>query len=235
MTSTPSPTSPAFVPVADHALLVEFGTEVDDAANAAVVALDQAIAASPPRGLNEVVPAYVNLLVDFDPLRTDHDEVEASVRRLLTSTSVSSAAPARRHVVQMCVDDEFAPDLAAVAESTAMSIGDVLATHLATTYRVVMYGFSPGYAYMAGVDPRLQLPRKATPVRGVAAGSVIIAGPQCLVTTLEMPAGWWVIGRSPTRILRPESDEPFLFDPGDDVVFEQIDRDEYDRRSADDG
>lgn len=235
MNHSPTPTSPTFVPVADHALLVEFGTEVDDGANAAVVALDQAIAAATLGGLREVVPAYVNLLVDFDPRLTDHVAVEAAVRRLLESDVARRAADQRHHVVHMCVDDEFAPDLGEVARSTGMTVDEVVETHLATEFRVVMYGFSPGYAYMAGVDPRLRLPRKATPVRGVAAGSVIVAGPQCLVTTLEMPAGWWVIGRSPTRILRPEADDPFLFDPGDRVTFERIDRRDYERLVDDDG
>lgn len=231
---TPTPSSPTYVPVADHALLVEFGTEVDDAANAAVVALDHAIAADPPEGVCEVVPAYVSLLVDFDPVVTDHAEVEARLRGLVAEGSGGRSDTGRSHVVHMCVDHEFAPDLAAVAESTSMTPDEVVATHLASQFRVVMYGFSPGYAYMSGVDPRLQLPRKPSPVRGVAAGSVIIAGPQCLVTTLEMPAGWWVIGRAATRILRPESDDPFLFDPGDRVTFERIGRDEYERMVAGD-
>ena len=149
------------------------------------------------------------------------------LRELLGDAPGRPTTP-RRRVVQMCVDEEFAPDLVEVARQTGLSEDEVVDIHLATEFRVIMYGFSPGYAYMSGVDLRLQLPRKSTPVRGVAAGSVIIAGPQCLVTTLEMPAGWWVVGRSATRILRPEADEPFLFDPGDVVSFERIDRAAYD-------
>jgi inhibitor of KinA len=60
-------------------------------------------------------------------------------------------------------------------------------------------------------------------VRDVPAGSVIIAGPQCLVTTLTMPTGWSIIGRSPTRILTGDPERPFLFDVGDRVTFERID------------
>lgn len=80
----------------------------------------------------------------------------------------------------------------------------------------------------------IQLPRKASPVRGVAAGSVIVAGPQCLITTLEMPTGWSILGRSPTRVLRNTADRPFLFDVGDRIMFEQVDLATYERleRSA---
>jgi inhibitor of KinA len=71
-----------------------------------------------------------------------------------------------------------------------------------------MYGFAPGYAYLAGVPEPIQLPRKSAAVRDVAAGSVLIAGPQCLVTTLTMPSGWWNIGRSPTQIMTAGEDHP---------------------------
>ena len=64
-------------------------------------------------------------------------------------------------------------------------------------------------------------------MRGIAAGSVIIAGAQCLVTTLTMPTGWWIIGRSPTQILRPDPVQPFLFDVGDRVKFRRISRSEF--------
>jgi inhibitor of KinA len=43
-----------------------------------------------------------------------------------------------------------------------------------------------------------------------------------------MPTGWWIIGRSPTRILRGENaDRPFLFDVGDRVRFRRIPRDVF--------
>ena len=97
---------------------------------------------------------------------------------------------------------------------------------------MVLYGFAPGYAYLGGVPPALQLPRKASAKRGVAAGSVIIAGAQCLITTLKMPTGWWIIGRSPTRILLDDPGRPFLFDVGDTITFIRIDRPEFDAKAA---
>ncbi|MGB5870551.1 MAG: carboxyltransferase domain-containing protein, partial [Albidovulum sp.] len=65
-------------------------------------------------------------------------------------------------------------------------------------------------------------------------GSVIIAGPQCLITTLTMPTGWSIIGRSPTRILTGDPTHPFLFDVGDRVSFERIDLATFKRLAKDD-
>ena len=58
---------------------------------------------------------------------------------------------------------------------------------------------------------------------------MLIAGPQCIVTTLTMPTGWWVIGRSPARILTGDPAKPFLFDVGDRIRFQRISTDDLAR------
>ena len=223
---------PRFVPVADHALLVEFTPELRDQANRAVVALDQALNSTTIIGLREIVPAFVNLLVDFDPLVTDHSAVEESVKSLLSADRSQAAMP-RRHRALVCYEEPVAPDLAAVATACGISIDAVIDAHLAGDYRVFMYGFAPGYAYLGGVPTGIQVPRKLTPVRDVAAGSILIAGPQCLISTLRMPTGWSIIGRSTTEVLRHDEAKHFLFDIGDTVEFERIDLATYERLSGD--
>jgi len=219
---------PWFKPVADHALLVCFSETHDERAHARVIALDKAIAANPPKGMIETVPALVNLLVSFDVSITDHDRVEAHVRELLKDVTADKMAGQMR-CVQVCYEAPFSPDLDKVAKAVGLSPEAVIAAHLAGQYDVLMYGFSLGYAYLSGIPDKIRIPRKPTPVRDVPAGSVIIAGPQCLVTTLTMPTGWTIIGRSPTRILTGNPERPFLFDVGDQVTFERIDLATFER------
>lgn len=225
--TAPSPQNPRFTPVADRALLVEFAEALSDPAHDAVLALDRALGLKPPEGLEEVVPALVNLLVTFDPLRSDHHRIERALRGLLTQTTPTAGPGSQREVV-VCYDSDLAPDLDAVAKLTGLDRETVIAAHLAGDYAVYMYGFAPGYAYLAGLPEALRLPRKPAPLRGIAAGSVLIAGAQCLVSTLIMPTGWWIIGRSPTRILTADPAHPFLFDVGDAVRFRRISRAEFD-------
>lgn len=212
---------PRLVPVADRAVLVEFGDAVEEAVHDAVLALDRALNGAPIPGVQEVVPAMVNLLVVFDPLVTDHATVSAALRPLLALRGTAQERVAQ-HDIPVCYDPSVASDLAAVATARGMTPDAVIAAHLAGDYSVWMYGFAPGYAYLSGTPEPIRLPRKAAPVRGVPAGSVIIAGGQCLITTLTMPTGWWIIGRSPARILTGDPARPFLMDVGDRVRFRRI-------------
>jgi len=223
---------PRFRPVADRALLVEFGDSIDRHVHDRVLRLDNALAAAPFKGFVEAVPAYASLLVCFDPVLIDHRSARTSVLNLVQQDSARTP-PDALHEVGVCYDLDFGPDLMAVAEARRLSVEAVIASHLSGEYRVFMYGFAPGYAYLAGVPEAIHLPRKQTARRDIPAGSVLIAGQQCIVTTLAMPTGWWIIGRSPTSILRHDDpDRPFLFDVGDRVRFQRISRIQFDARTG---
>lgn len=210
--------APAVRPIGETAILIDFGGAISNATNERVVALDHALAAQPPAGLIETVPAFVSLMIVFDPLVTDGAAIAAHALALLETASAAPHTP-REHVIPVRYDPASAPDLAAVAAATGLSPEDVIAQHLAGEYRVFMYGFAPGYAYLGGVPPALQLPRKPRAERGHPPGSIIIAGAQCLITTLPMPTGWWVIGHTDQVVLDPTGARPFLFDPGDVIRF----------------
>ena len=225
---------PRAVAVADHAVLLEFGDSISPGVIAAVAAFDHRLNARPFPGFVESIPAYASVMVIFDPLASDHDAAIAALDALLAQPHAAAGdAPPRVVEIEVCYDGEdMAPDLAAVAARKGIGMEQVVAAHLSGDYGVVMYGFAPGYAYMAGTPGGIAVPRKSQAVRGVPAGTVIIAAQMCIVTTIEAPTGWWRIGRSPTPILRPHDERPFLFEPGDHVRFRRISRADYEARSA---
>ncbi len=212
--------TPHFRPVADRCVLVEFASTPSPGVEAAVQSLDRALAANPFPGFAEAIPAIVNLAVIFDPLLTTHAVVARHLQILLTHPPADRIPP-RHHRAE--ISYAHAPDLPEVAAQTGLTEAQVIAAHLAADFHVVMYGFAPGYAYLGGLPKALHLPRKPAPVRDVPTGSVLIAGGQCLITTLTMPTGWWVIGRSPTKVLTGDPARPFLFDVGDHVRFHRHD------------
>lgn len=212
--------APTFKPIGDCGLLVTLATEASDAANDQVIALDHALSAATIVGVEEAIPALVNLAIRFDPLVTDHVAVEAAVRAFFPLPPVATS-DTETHVVPVCYDADLCPDLLATAKATGLSPDAVIAAHVGAQLRVSMYGFAPGYAYLSGLPSNIHVPRKKTALRDVAKGSILIAGAQSILTPLTMPTGWNIIGRSPTDVIQGSG---FLFNVGDTVTFTRISR-----------
>jgi inhibitor of KinA len=218
---------PVVRPVGDTGLMFEFGTAIDPATHARVLAFDAALTADPPAGVRELVPAYASLLIHYDPLVTDAEALAAAALPLAAGAGAVAVKPAE-HVIPFCADPDLGPDLAEAAERLGLSGAALVDAFAAASYRVYMYGFAPGYAYLDGVPAALHLPRKPVPVRSRPVGSVMIAGGQAIITTLPMPTGWWVLGQTRVPVLRPDDPRPFLFDLGDTVRFVPVSRAEFD-------
>ena len=201
------PVLPRVVPFGDAALLVEWAERPDLATNARVHALAAAVWDDPPAGLRGVVPGYVSLLVEFDPMATDVAALEQRLRAALAAPPPDAQPSGRFRRIPTIYGGDFGPDLAAVAEQVGLSPEEVVARHAATEVTVYMIGFSPGYPYMGDLPAELDLPRRATPREQVPPGSVAIAYGQTSIYTRPTPGGWHLIGRTP-RVLFDETRHP---------------------------
>lgn len=214
----------------DAALLIEFEERIDPHISAHAAALAGAVEQARIPGVRDVVPTYRAVTVYFDPVKTD----DAALTRAIEALGSGPApAPNDQHVlveIPVCYGDECGPDLARVAEFGRMTTAEVVARHCAVTYRVMMIGFMPGFAYMGIVDPRIAAPRLDSPRTHVPRGSVGIAREQTGVYPGGTPGGWQIIGRTPRRPFDMSRPKPFLFRAGDDVRFVPIEHAEFERR-----
>ena len=217
------------VQAGDAALLVELAARIDPAVSSRAVALARAVKSRCAASVRDVVVGYCSVTVYFDPLHVDATALEAELRRAAMAPPDRAIEEGALIDVDVCYGGEFGPDLADVAAFAKATEEEVIALHSATTYRVYVVGFVPGFPYMASVHPRLALPRRATPRTRVPAGSVAIAAGQTGIYPLETPGGWHLIGRTGVRPYDDARAEPFLFKPGDRVRFHAVDRIEFDR------
>ncbi len=100
-----------------------------------------------------------------------------------------------------------------------MSEAEVVEIHSSADYLVYAMGFSPGFPYLGGLDPRLAAPRLASPRTLIPAGSVGIAETQTGVYPVASPGGWRLIGRTRTPLFDPDANPPTAIAPGDRVRF----------------
>jgi len=201
------------LPAGESAVLVEVA---DGTAAAALAAALQRWAVG--RGVLDLVPGARTVLIAFaDPAAPDRHR--ASLTALLAGLDERAPAlePGRTVVVPVVYDG---PDLAAVARLTGLGPAGVVEAHTGTPWRVAFGGFAPGFAYLAGGDPRLRVPRRAEPRPNVPAGSVGLAGEFSGVYPRASPGGWQLLGRTPLVLWDPAVEPPALLRPGWWVRFE---------------
>jgi inhibitor of KinA len=222
----------------DRALLVILGKGIDPGVNDQVHRLAALLRDERLPGVHDLVPAYATLTVHYDPIAwagrpsAPHEALKSEILRLWRRAR-TAAFPAPRQVeIPVCYGGAFGPDLAEVASLCALTEAEVIARHVAAEYRVYMIGFSPGFAYLGGLDATIAAPRRSTPRLKVPAGSVGIAGMQTGIYPLASPGGWQIIGQTPSHLFLPDQEQPCLLGPGDRLRFVPIDPDTFQAHSA---
>lgn len=210
----------------DSALLVELGEGISPRVHGRVLALRDRLAGLP--GVVALVPSYRSLFAQYDPWEVSFEALCVAVEAALARPpSRSKPVEARTVELPVCYDPALAPDLDEVARLHGLAADEVVALHSAPVYTVYLLGFTPGFAFLGGLDPRLRTPRLPEPRRRVPAGSVGIAGSQTGAYAVASPGGWRLLGRTPLRLFDPARAEPALLRPGDRVRFRPIAPDEY--------
>ena len=217
-------------PLGDSALVVAFGDDIGEAAHRRVRGFSDYLENAPLDGMVEFVPAFATVTISYDVVVSTYDEFRGAVQQALrVAPTPSHDARGDLIEVPVCYGGEFGPDLDDVASHNRLHPDDVIEIHAEPEYLVYMIGFVPAFPYLGGMSERIATPRRPTPRASVTAGSVGIAGTQTGVYPLPTPGGWQIIGRTPTRLFRPESERPSLTAAGDRVRFRPIDHDEYER------
>ncbi len=224
----PAVDAPRLLPCGDGAISVEFGNAIDPALNLRVLALDAALAADPVPGVVETVPTYRSLLIHFDPVETDVPLLVARIEE-----NCRSASPSRGHVrrwhVPVVYGGAFGMDLDDIAARHGLTPEALIERHASAVYQVYMIGFMPGFAYLGGLDPSLATPRRPEPRMDTPAQSISIGGAQTAISSVAGPSGWHMIGRTPARGFMPGRNPVFLYEAGDEIVFERIAEDDWAR------
>jgi inhibitor of KinA len=220
-------------PLGDRCLIVEFGQRVAPEINAAARAFAEHLLAHSIPGVVDVVPAFTTVAIHYRPeafagAASPYRHLSDRVESMLAAGVGGTPAAGRLVEVPVCYGGDFGADLPEVAAACGMTTEEAIALHGLSPHVVYMLGFSPGFPYLGGLDPRLALPRRTTPRTRVPVGSVAIAREQTAIYSVEMPGGWNLIGRTPLRLFDVEADPPCLLQPGDRVRFVSISSQQFD-------
>jgi len=213
---------PYFAAQGESALLLHLGQGIDPGLNRRLRAFSQDLREKPLPGQVAVLAAYACLLVQFDPLVTDHLEVENLLRERLAGPRPDQGEASRQVEVPVVYGGEHGPDLAEVARRAGLGPDEVIARHSGRDHCCYLVGFTPGFPFLGGLDPQLATPRLETPRGDLPPGAVGIGGEQTGLYPLGGPGGWRILGRTPLMVYDPGRDPVTLIQAGDLVRFRSV-------------
>ncbi|WP_033197102.1 5-oxoprolinase subunit B family protein [Agromyces italicus] len=202
------------LPSGESALLVECDG-LDE-----VLALHDALAPERRPGVIELVPAARTLLVVVDPAVLPLESLATWLRRIRVDDAPATDAAAFGEAVVPVVYD--GDDLDETAALLHVSPEELVARHLAASWRVAFGGFAPGFGYLVSDDWSFEVPRLGAPRARVPAGAVALAGAFAGVYPRQSPGGWRLIGRTDAVLWDAGRPEPAVLAPGRRVRFERV-------------
>lgn len=220
----------------DKSIVVEFGDLISEEINKKVVSLMEAIENSAINDfIDEMIPTYRSLMINYNPLKIDFDSLLKEVK--LLEKNIKSSGAIKKNIIEIPVlyGGEYGPDIENVAKHNNLSIEEVIKIHIEKEYLIYMLGFTPGFPYLGGMDERIETPRLKIPRTKIPGGSVGIASKQTGVYPIDSPGGWQLIGRTPLKLYDPDKESPILLKAGNYIKFIPITKEEFDKLSAENG
>ena len=214
-----------FLVSGDAHLVVEVGDTISREVHYKVQALYSAITAAAIPGIEELIPTYRSIAVNYNSFVTRQDELQLKINDLMMAPQ--GDVKSRIFDIPVLYGGDYGPDLEFVANHNNLTVREVISIHTQQEYPIYMFGFAPGFAYLGGVSERIMTPRLETPRIVIPAGSVGIAGSQTGIYPQDSPGGWQVIGRTPLKFFNPYHDPPVFLNTGDHIHFHAIEEEEY--------
>ena len=210
----------------DAAVYCDFGVEVNKSVNSEVIKYFKALKKENVESINNLTPSYNKLIVSYDLRKTNFKEVKKLIENLNVNETQDNNST--KIEIPVCCDDQFSLDIKRLEEKLKINRDKILKNFFSKEYFCYMTGFIAGMPFLGDLDENMRVPRLETPRVKVPKGSVALTEQFANIYTFESPGGWNIIGNTPLDVFDNSKEvEPNLINPGDTVVFKQINIEEY--------
>ena len=211
----------------DAALYCDFGNDVDQKTNIKVIKYFENINKKNIDGIINLTPSYNKLIISFDLNVVNFTELKKKIEDIEISESYIRQDQ-KIIKIPTCCDDEFALDIERLSLKLNLTKKEILDTYLNNEYFCYMTGFIAGMPFLGDIDKKIRLERLETPRVKVPKGAVGITEQFTNIYTFESPGGWNILGSTPIKIFDQKNEkQPILINPGDRVLFYEINKKEY--------
>ena len=216
--------------ISEQAFLLDFGNDISKKTNKRVINffyfIINKIKSNNYLNLKNCVPSYNKLLIQFDPLKKNKNEILDFLNSIKINENKKNFIK-KNICIPICYDEEFAIDLKKISKKINIDENEIINIHLSTNFFVYMIGFMPGLPFMGDLDKLINIQRLKTPRIKVPARSVGIIEKLCVIYPNDSPGGWNIIGKIPEKIFFKNKKKPSLLEPGFSVKFINISKKEF--------
>ena len=210
----------------DAAVYCDFGIEVNKSVNSEVIKYFKALKKEKVESINNLTPSYNKLIVSYDLRKTNFKEVKKLIENLNVNETQDNNST--KIEIPVCCDDQFSLDIKRLEEKLNINRDKILENFFSKEYFCYMTGFIAGMPFLGDLDENMRVPRLETPRVKVPKGSVALTEQFANIYTFESPGGWNILGNTPVDVFdNSKEEEPNLINPGDIVVFKQINLEKY--------
>ena len=210
----------------EDALIIYWPQKINSKIRTDIHQFDHKIKSLIPNSILETVPAYCSLTL-FLKSEINKRILIDQLKNLYSENSFEVLKQTKIWDIPVCYDSSLGIDLENMAKTKNLSIEEIIQLHTKETYVVDFLGFLPGFPYLSGLNPLLEMPRLSKPRIKIPQGSVAIGGKQTGIYPVSSPGGWHIIGQTPVTLFNPYKRMPCLLRPLDKIKFNAITLEEF--------
>lgn len=171
----------------------------------------------------DIVPSYTSIMLSYRLDKISYVSLCKQITTLIeNNTMMIKMNQDAVFEIPVLYDADVGLDLDDYLHEKSLNLETLINLHTERDYLIYAVGFSPAFAYLGTVEPRLETARLETPRVKIPAGSVGIADNQTAVYPISSSGGWKIIGRTPLDLSLANPDNINLFKVGDKVRFRPI-------------
>ena len=210
----------------DAALYCDFGKEVNKETNSTVIRYFKTLKHRKIIGINNLTPSYNKLIISYDLKKTNFKDIKKIVEDI--SIDQKEDLSSNKIEIPVCCEESLSLDIERLEKKLNLNRDKIFDSFFSKEYFCYMTGFIAGMPFLGDLEDSLRVKRLETPRVKVPKGSIGLTEQFANIYTSESPGGWNIIGNSPLEIFDKKKEQnPNLINPGDVVIFKEINIDQY--------
>ena len=215
----------------DAALYCDFGNQINKEINSSVIRYYKSLKELKIDGVNNLTPSYNKLIISYDLKKTNFLKIKKKVEEITINQKENLSS--KKIKIPVCCNENFSLDINRLEKKLNLNKEEILDNFFNKEYFCYMTGFIAGMPFLGDLDKSMRVKRLETPRVKVPKGSVGLTEQFTNIYTFESPGGWNIIGNTPLKIFdNTKEHEPNLINPGDIVILNRINLDQYNEQKS---